>query len=76
MSELRVRFGKRLKELRINKGLTQQQLAEKVGVSVDFIGLIERGYRSPSFKNIEVLAKALKIHESDFFSCPSSSVEK
>jgi len=67
VSELRVRFGKRLKELRMSKGLTQEQLAEKAGVSADFISLIERGYRAPSFETIQMLAKALQVQESSFF---------
>jgi len=51
----------------MSKGLTQEQLAEKAGVSADFISLIERGYRAPSFETIQMLAKALQVQESSFF---------
>ena len=67
VSELRVRFGKRLRKLRISKGLVQEQLAEKAGVSADFISLIERGYRAPSFETIQKLAKILQVEVSYFF---------
>ncbi len=36
-------FGLRVKELRKEKGLTQSELAEKIGLSNNFIGMIERG---------------------------------
>lgn len=37
-----------LRELRIKKGWTMQELAEKVGVNADYIGYLERGQRNPS----------------------------
>jgi transcriptional regulator with XRE-family HTH domain len=64
---LRVRFGLRLKSLRIDKGLTQGELAELVGLSVDFIGLIERGERSPSFESLDKLSKVFNIPVSSLF---------
>ena len=39
-------FGLRVKELRKEKGLTQSELAEKIGLSNNFIGMIERGERN------------------------------
>lgn len=67
MSTLRNRFGKRLRKIRRNKDLTQEQLAEAVGVSVDFIGNIERGKSAPSFPTIEKLAEVLQVPIEDFF---------
>jgi len=64
---LRVRFGRKLKYLRKKIDLTQEQLAEKTGLSVDFIGMIERGERAPSFETVEILAKVLKTKVSDLF---------
>lgn len=43
MSELRVQFGRRLRQLRRQKDLTQEQLAEAAGISVDMLSNIERG---------------------------------
>jgi transcriptional regulator with XRE-family HTH domain len=64
---LRERFGKRLRSLRIAAGLTQEQLAEKSDISVDFLSLIERGRNSPSFDNLDSLASALQLPASDLF---------
>ena len=52
-------MGDRIREARKTKGLTQEQLAESLDVSVEFVGQIERGSRLPSMqvfiKFIEVL---------------------
>lgn len=61
MDDLRKKFGKRLQTLRRQAGLTQEQLAEATGISVDFISLVERGINAPSFDNLEKLAKALGV---------------
>jgi len=72
MGTLRSRFGKRIRQLRALKGLTQEGLAEAVGVSTDFISLIERGQRAPSFENLEGLAEALGVKVADLFDFPES----
>jgi len=75
MSALQVRFGQNLKLLRVNQNLTQESLAEKVGLSVDFIGLIERGERAPSFKTLDTLAKALKVPVSKLFTFEDTKID-
>jgi len=67
MDTLRKKFGLRLKYLRHQAGMTQEQLAEAVDISVDFLGLVERGINAPSFENIEKLAKALGISIQELF---------
>lgn len=67
MAVLRVRFGRNLKNLRKKINLTQEQLAERTGLSVDFIGMIERGERAPSFDTLEIFAKVLKIRVFELF---------
>jgi transcriptional regulator with XRE-family HTH domain len=67
MDDLRKKFGKRLQTLRRQAGLTQEQLAEATEISVDFISLVERGINSPSFDNLEKLAKALGVSIRDLF---------
>jgi transcriptional regulator with XRE-family HTH domain len=47
--------------MRNERGLTQEQLAERAGISIDFLSLIERGKSSPSFENLDELADALKV---------------
>ena len=58
-------LGRRLKELRKGRELTQEQLAEKAGLDVKFVGSIERGTENPSIQTLEKLANALsvKIHQ-------------
>jgi transcriptional regulator with XRE-family HTH domain len=60
-----IRFGARIKMLRQEKGLTQEQFAKKCGLHKNYIGMIERGERNPSLLNIEVIAKGLEISISD-----------
>lgn len=70
MSTLRDRFGKRLRQIRRYKDFTQEQLAEAVGVSVKFIGNIERGKGAPSFETIEKIAEVLGVRVQEFFDFP------
>ena len=54
-------FGARIKQLRQNLNLTQEQFAQKCGLHKNYIGMIERGERNPSLINIEVIAKGLEL---------------
>jgi len=67
VSELSVRFGLKVKELRKSIGITQEELAERVDVSKDYIGLIERGLRSPSLKIMERIANSLGVKITTLF---------
>lgn len=60
-------FGKRIKELRERKKLTQEKLAEKVGLDLQTISRIETGYYFTSFENLEKLAEALDVTMADLF---------
>lgn len=60
-------FGARLKELRLEKNLTQQELAEKINLSTNFIGMVERGERNTSVDKIFKLSKALNVSLAEFF---------
>jgi transcriptional regulator with XRE-family HTH domain len=70
MADIKVKFGKRLRKFRRNKDVTQEQLAELIGVSADFISQIERGLRSPSFENLQKLSEVLEVPLSEFFQFP------
>ena len=61
MPSLRQHFGNRLLAIRHERKLTQEQFAERIGISVDFLSLIERGINAPSFETIEQMAKRLRI---------------
>lgn len=55
-------FGKRVSELRKAAGLTQEQLAEKAGISYDTVTSIEHGQQFATLSNLHRLARALKVH--------------
>lgn len=67
MGTLRAKFGRRLKALRREGGLTQEQLAEAAQISVDFLSLLERGVNAPSFETLEKLAEALEVPVRELF---------
>ncbi len=64
---LQSRLGQRIAELRRRRRLTQEQLAEAVGYSVDFISLVERGINAPSVAGLERFAKGLKVEVQELF---------
>lgn len=64
---LQQELGKRIASLRRAKKLTQEQLAEAVGCSVEFISLVERGVNAPSVARLETFAKVLKVEVKDLF---------
>ena len=59
--EILVKFGKRVKQIRLEKGLTQEQFAQKCGLHKNYIGMVERGERNPSLVNIDLIANGLEI---------------
>ena len=60
-------FGSRIQELRKKNNLTQSELAEKIGLSTNFIGMVERGERNTSVDKIFKLAKVFNISLAQFF---------
>lgn len=76
VSELRVQFGRRLRYLRRLRDLTQDQLAEAAGLSVDQISNIERGVNAPSFAALERLAAALHVGVPDLFDFGASESQR
>ena len=75
MTQLRSQFAKRLKTLRIEKQLTQEELAEITGLSTSFISSMERGINAASFETLESLAKALDVPVRDLFGFDSYGPE-
>ncbi len=57
----RVRIGRKLKEVRISRLLTQEELAEEAGLSPSTVVNIERDQAEPRFSTIRKLAKALDV---------------
>lgn len=56
-----IKFGKRVREERLKLGISQEELAERAGLHRTYIGMIERGEKNITLKNIEKIAKALNI---------------
>jgi transcriptional regulator with XRE-family HTH domain len=61
------KLGSYIRKVRIEKGLTQQQLADKLGLDFQYISRIERGLISPTLYWISDLAKALECNDAEFF---------
>ena len=53
--------GKRVRDARVAKGLTQEQLAELAGVSPTYISVVERGIKSPQLDTFVPLCNALGV---------------
>lgn len=64
---VRHQFAATLRVFRMDKGLSQDKLAELAGLHRTYIGSVERGERNISLDNIAKLAKALEIEVPDFF---------
>ena len=62
---IKQRFGKRLKEIRLLKGLSQETLANTADLDRTYIPSIEKGERNVSITVIEKLAKALEVEITD-----------
>ena len=60
-----VYIGEKLREVRTRRLLTQDELAEKAGVSQSTIANIERDNAEPQFRTIRKLAKALDIEPTE-----------
>lgn len=54
--DIRVRFGRRLRDIRQQRGWTQVELAEKLGLDRSYLADIERGNRNVSLVNLELIA--------------------
>ena len=61
----RVLFGKRLRELRLERGLSQEKLAEIAELHRNYVGVLERAGQSPSLDAICKLAAALRVKPAD-----------
>lgn len=69
MTTTRVRkaFGRKVRELRKDKGYSQEKLADKADLHRTYIGSIERGEQNVSIDNIAKIAKALRTPIANLF---------
>lgn len=54
-------FGKRIREARHQRKMTQEQLAEKADIGLYYLGEVERGVKTPSLKVFVAIADALNV---------------
>lgn len=62
-----VKFGKKVREVRVKRGLSQEALADIASVHRTYIGMIERAEKNITLLNIQKLAKALKVDIRELF---------
>lgn len=67
VSEIHKKFGQRLKTLRKEKGMTQEDLAFKVKVDRSYMGFVERGEKNVTLKRLVDISKAFQITLSELF---------
>lgn len=63
--QILIKFGERVREKRLEQGLSQEELAVKAGVHRTYIGMIERAEKNITLSNVEKVAKALDISITD-----------
>jgi len=67
ISSIGEEFGRRVRELRLARGLSQEELAFRAGVHRTYLGGIERGERNPALRNIAAIAAALGVSLPELF---------
>ena len=65
--DLKKMIGSRIQEIRNKKGITQDQLSEKVGISSKYLSSIERGKENPTLNTILKMARSLDVMPDEFF---------
>jgi len=69
-TDVLARFGRRVRDLRKARGLSQEDFAAECGLDRTYISGIERGRRNVSLRNLEVIAKAFGISLAELFGGP------
>ena len=67
VKSFRLKFGRRIKELRLERGITQEELSFRSGVSRSHIGMIEQGLRDISLNCIFKISRALHVPLNELF---------
>lgn len=75
-NDINVLFGLRLRQLRLEKGLTQEQLGYECGLHRTYVGQIERAEKNITLKNIEKIAKHLDVNISELLDFSKIQINK
>lgn len=68
MASLGQRIAQGIRTQRQRTRLSQLAVADKAGLSIQYVGMVERGERSPSLEVLERFARALGVDPADLFS--------
>lgn len=69
------RFGLRVKELRSEREITQEELAERVGVFRTYMSRIETGVANPTLTAVHALAESLDVDVAALFESPRATAQ-
>ena len=67
MENIRIRFGRAVRQKRHKLGVSQEAFADLCGLDRTYIGGIERGERNVALVNIEKIARALRLSLAELF---------
>ena len=67
MNRIEIRFGQRVKEIRLKQNISQEELAFRCGLSKNYISDVERGTRNVSLKSIEKIANGFAVNLKELF---------
>ena len=67
MDKIEVKFGHRIKELRLKQNISQEELAFRCWLSKNYISDVERGTRNVSLKSIEKIANGFAVNLKELF---------
>lgn len=59
--DILIQLGNRIRQIRLEKQLTQLELAERCECNRNYISMIERGERNPSYKSLVMIANGLDV---------------
>jgi transcriptional regulator with XRE-family HTH domain len=76
MGPVSVAFGRRLRELRLQRGWSQERLADRAGIHHTAVGRLERGMREPRAATIQRLARGLGVSPGPLLEEPGTDAER
>jgi len=65
--EILIKFGEKVREIRKEKGLSQEELSFRANLHRTYIGMIERAEKNITLLNIEKIANALEVSVNELF---------
>ena len=74
MNDVKIVLGLRIKQIRNEIGISQEELANRAGLDRTYITSVEKGRRNISIVNIEKICNALNISIKQFFECEEFNV--